>query len=208
MDHRLREGGAHDRSTSGESTLLTTANETITNVATDGEHLYYLSYGDGVVRRINLTTGAQGIVTDANDAEGAISFEAGFGQIVLDDSDVYFALANPSKTTGGGAFRAPKNPVEDQPPERIGTLERPVGIGVDEESIYISDQATDALFRFDKGDLEGGVTMHEITLPGHIFVTQPDVYATGSGESSAFPKMAAPPPTRHDRRRDPRHHGR
>jgi hypothetical protein len=179
--------------TSGESTLLTTANETITNVATDGEHLYYLSYGDGVVRRISLTTGAQGIVTDANDAEPESQFEAGFGQIVLDDSHVYFALANPSKNVGGGAFRAPKNPIADQAPERIGTLERPVGIGVDEESIYISDQATDALYRFDKGAPEDGVTMHEITFPGHLFVTQPDVYGTGSGRVFRIPKDGSPP---------------
>lgn len=174
--------------TTGVSTLLTTADEVLTNIAADDEYIYYLSFADGFVSRISLTSGAESIIANANDG-GADAFEAGYGQIVLDDTDVYFALGNPLEEAQGGAFRAPKVPVPDVLPERIGTLERPLGIGIDATSIYIADRTEDALFRFDKAD-PGlvGTEMLALTNPGHVYVTDADVYATGDGQLMRVPK--------------------
>ncbi len=180
--------------TTGDSTLLTTADDTLTKIATDDEYLYFLSYGSSLVTRINLTTGAQSVVADANDVDGGLNFEAGFGQIVLDGSEVYFALVDPLQKSAGGAFRAPKVPSPDEPPERIGTLQRPIGIGVDEDSIYVTDLVESALIRFDKAAPgPAGTAMHEVPQGGHLYVTDADVYATGSGQVIRVPKDGSVP---------------
>ncbi len=180
--------------TTGDSTLLAVADNTITNIATDDEHLYFLSFGNSVVTRIDLTTGAQNVVANVSDANGGIDFEAGFGQIVLDDSDVYFALVDPLQKTNGGAFRAPKEADEDQPPERIGMLQRPIGIGIDEDSVYVTDLVEEALIRFDKAALDSsGTEMLELNAAGHIYVADTAVYATGDGQVTRVPKDGSPP---------------
>lgn len=181
--------------TSGESTLLATVPHILTNITADDEYIYYLSYSNAFVGRISLASGAQSIVTDANNVDAAFEFEAGYGQIVLDESDVYFALANTPNKADGGAFRAPKAPNLDEPPERIGTLQRPVGIGVDEDFIYISDETQGRLLRFDKvAPGPAGSEMLEILSPGHIHVADTDVYATGSGgELFRVPKDGSVP---------------
>ncbi|MBV1861383.1 MAG: hypothetical protein KUG77_23390 [Nannocystaceae bacterium] len=160
--------------TTGTSTLLAELPHIITNVTADDEYLYYLSFSNGFVGRINLISGAQSLVTDANTGEGV--YEARHGQIVLDDDSVYFALIG-ADTSLGGAFRAPLEPNPAVPPEEIGTREHPAGIGVDANSIYVSDQSQDALLRFDKLKPAMSTSLLQLDQPGHIYISAEDVYA-------------------------------
>lgn len=177
--------------TSGESTLLAELPHEITSIAADDEHVYYLSYSNGFVGRISLTTGAQTVIVDANTEGPGGGLEAGYGQLVLDGDAVYFALVGAGDAPGA-AFRTPKR-YSPNSIERIGALEHPIGIGVDENTIYVSDQAEGTLFRFDKGSPEAdGVEMLELPAPGHLYVADTDVYATGSGQLTRVPKNGEP----------------
>lgn len=176
--------------TTNVSTLLATTSDAITNIATDDEYIYYLSYANALVGRISLATGGQSTIANANDVEDGSDFQAGFGQIVLDEDNVYFALANTPGEGQGGAFRAPKTPEAGLAPERIGTVESPVGIGVDEDRIYISDVNSHTVFSYEKASVAGapGTDILELQNGGHLYVAETDVWVTSSGEITRISK--------------------
>lgn len=171
-----------------EASLLASLPHIATNLATDSEYVYYLSYIAGFVGRVDLVSGSQSILADASN--GLTEYDAGFGQIAVDDEFVYFALANTANDAAGGAFWVPKEPGAVAP-QRLGTLEAPNGIGADDTHIYVSDAATNGLYRFEKkqGDDEGtlvGPTM----FPGPLLVHDDFVYATAGSDLIRFDKAA------------------
>ena len=150
----------------------------------DDAYVYYLSFGQGFVGRISIQSGAQTLVTQAG-----TDYAAGFGQIALDDSNVYFALSNPIGDGLGGAFWAPKAPNLDEPPIRIGTLETPAGIGVDDDSVFVSDADTGSLYRFAKNaSRELGTMIGALPFPGPLVVTDEFVFASSGDALYRFAK--------------------
>jgi hypothetical protein len=171
----------------GDRSILATLPHLVSEITTDGTHVYYLSYNSSLVRRVSL---ASGQIDELGDAEvGATSYDAGHGHITQDEDYVYAAFANTADEANGGVFRFSKAKSIGQIPLQLGALSRPIGIDVDDDAVYISDEETGGLYRWNKGAASGDpVQIAEAPFPGPLLVVDDDIYYTATTELRRVPK--------------------
>lgn len=113
----------------------------ITRIAADETHVYFLDYGSGRVRRVNVSTGGIDFLGEVE------SGEAQFGSIAVNETHVYFAMRGSS-----GVWRLGKD-MTNGSPELIATVPSPFGVVLDDTFLFFVDSGANEVRRIAFSDM-------------------------------------------------------
>ena len=145
-------------------------NSFVTRIAADATDVYFVDYGGSTVKRVNVESGAETMVTQVAGAE------ARFGGVAVGSDHVYFAMRGT-----GGVYRGAKNLSDQGGAELVANPTTPFDVALDDAYVYFNDTTSNTISRvpFDLGPLEivitGGSSLQGLAVDAtHIYFGSDD----------------------------------
>ena len=166
----------YDLST-GEALLLGTFDHALTALAVNDEAVFYGSRSSShpIIGRVDRVSGEATVLSSFDG-----SLNTGAGQLVLDDTHLYFSVSDGAEEGNGGVFRLG---LVDGVQELVAATDFAPGVGVDDDTVYFTDDTNARVKALAKADIGAGASPTELALalyPGELFVGEQYLYYASS----------------------------